>query len=188
MNENQMAAGMDPAAVPGGSAAAVPGRQAGPVAGGTVAGGTVASGLAASGTVPGEAAARRPGMTVLHWSLAAFLLLGAVQIFLAGLGAFRTETVGADTAFAAHRSFGFALAGAALVILVLALVARAGRVAVAGAAVMVVLTGFAQSLLAGLADHHALYGGLHAFDGLAILGVAAWLWARTRPRAPRLPR
>src|SRR5690348_16463073 len=102
MNENQMAAGMDPAAVPGGSAAAVPGRQAGPaaggtVAGGTVAGGTVASGLAASGTVPGEAAARRPGMTVLHWSLAAFLLLGAVQIFLAGLGAFRTETVGADT-------------------------------------------------------------------------------------------
>jgi Family of unknown function (DUF6220) len=183
MNENQMAAGMDPAAVPGGSAGAVPGRQAGPVAGGTV-----ASGLAASGTVPGAAAARRPGMTVLHWSLAAFLLLGAVQIFLAGLGAFRTETVGADTAFAAHRSFGFALAGAALVILVLALVARAGRVAVAGAAVMVVLTGFAQSLLAGLADHHALYGGLHAFDGLAILGVAAWLWARTRPRAPRLPR
>jgi hypothetical protein len=127
-------------------------------------------------------------MTVLHWALGGFLLLGAVQIFLAGLGAFRTETVGADTAFAAHRSFGFALAGAALVILVLALVARAGRVAVAGAAVMVVLTGFAQSLLAGLADHHALYGGLHAFDGLAILGVAAWLWARTRPRAPRLPR
>jgi hypothetical protein len=53
---------------------------------------------------------------------------------------------------------------------------------------MVVLTGFAQSLLAGLADHHALYGGLHAFDGLAILGIAAWLWARSRPRAPRLPR
>ena len=178
-----MAAGTGPAAVPGGSAGAVPGRQAGPVAGGTV-----ASGPAASGTVPSEAAARRPGMTVLHWSLAAFLLLGAVQIFLAGLGAFRTETVGADTAFAAHRSFGFALAGAALVILVLALVARAGRVAVAGAAVMVVLTGFAQSLLAGLADHHALYGGLHAFDGLAILGVAAWLWARTRPRARHLPR
>ena len=52
---------------------------------------------------------------------------------------------------------------------------------------MVVLTGFAQSLLAGLADHHALFGGLHAFDGLAILGIAAWLWARSRPRAPRLP-
>jgi len=183
MSENQMAAGTGPAAVPGGSAGAVPGRQAGPVAGGTV-----ASGPAASGTVPSEAAARRPGMTVLHWSLAAFLLLGAVQIFLAGLGAFRTETVGADTAFAAHRSFGFALAGAALVILVLALVARAGRAAVAGAAALVVLTGFAQSLLAGLADDHALFGGLHAFDGLAIIGIAAWLWTRSRQRAPRIPR
>jgi hypothetical protein len=183
MSENQMAAGTGPAAAPGGSAGAAPGGQAGPVAGGTV-----ASGMAASGTVPGAAAARRPGMTVLHWSLGGFLLLGAVQIFLAGLGAFRTETMGADTAFAAHRSFGFALAGAALVILVLALVARAGGPAIAGAAAMVVLTGFAQSLLAGLADQHALYGGLHAFDGLAILGLAAWLWARTRPRAPRLPR
>jgi hypothetical protein len=134
------------------------------------------------GAAPDRAAGRRPAVTVFHWALGGFLLLGAVQIFLAGLGAFRTEAVGADTAFAAHRSFGFALAGAALVVLVLALVARAGRVAVAGAAALVVLTGFAQSLLAGLGDDHALYGGLHAFDGLAILGIAAWLWARTRPR------
>jgi hypothetical protein len=123
-------------------------------------------------------------MLVFHWALAAFLLLLAVQIFLAGLGAFRTETVGADSAFAAHRDFGFALGGVALVILVLALVARAGRAAVAGAAAIVVLTGFAQSLLAGLADDHALFGGLHAFDGLAIIGIAAWLWARSRPRKP----
>jgi hypothetical protein len=123
-------------------------------------------------------------MTVLHWALGGFLLLGAVQIFLAGLGAFRTETMGAESAFAAHRSFGFALAGAALVVLVLALVARAGRLAVTGAAAMVILTGFAQSLLAGLADDHALYGGLHAFDGLAIIGIAAWLWARSRPGKP----
>ncbi len=121
-------------------------------------------------------------MLVFHWALAAFLLLLAVQIFLAGLGAFRTEAVGADSAFAPHRAFGFALGGVALVILVLALVARAGRAAVAGAAAMVVLTDFAQSLLAGLADDHALFGGLHAFDGLAIIGIAAWLWARSRPR------
>jgi hypothetical protein len=127
---------------------------------------------------------RRPAMLVFHWVLAAFLLLLAVQIFLAGLGAFRTEAVGADSAFAPHRACGFALAGAALVILVLALMARAGRAAVAGAAALVVLTGFAQSLLAGLADDHALFGGLHAFDGLAIIGIAAWLWARSRPRKP----
>jgi hypothetical protein len=127
---------------------------------------------------------RRPAMLVFHWALAAFLLLLAVQIFLAGLGAFRTEAIGADSAFAPHRDFGFALGGVALVILVLALVARAGRAAITGAAALVVLTNLAQSLLAGLADDHALFGGLHAFDGLAIIGIAAWLWARSRPREP----
>ena len=127
---------------------------------------------------------RRPAMLVFHWALAAFLLLLAVQIFLAGLGAFRTEAIGADSAFAPHRDFGFALGGVALVILVLAVVARAGRAAITGAAALVVLTNLAQSLLAGLADDHALFGGLHAFDGLAIIGIAAWLWARSRPHEP----
>jgi hypothetical protein len=127
---------------------------------------------------------RRPAMLVFHWALAAFLLLLAVQIFLAGLGAFRTEAMGADSAFAAHRALGFSLGAVALVILVLALVARAGRAAITGAAALVVLTNLAQSLLAGLADDHALFGGLHAFDGLAIIGIAAWLWARSRPHEP----
>jgi len=127
---------------------------------------------------------RRPAMRVYHWALGAFLLLLAAQIFLAGLGAFRTETMGADSAFAPHRTLGFALGGAALVILVLALVARAGRAAAIGAAAMVVLINVAQSMLAELADDHALFGGLHAFDGLAIIGIAAWLWARSRPRKP----
>ena len=141
-----------------------------------------------SGTKPASSTGRRPAMLVFHWALAAFLLLLAVQIFLAGLGAFRTEAIGADSAFAPHRDFGFALGGVALVILVLALVARAGRAAITGAAALVVLTNLAQSLLAGLADDHALFGGLHAFDGLAIIGIAAWLWARSRQRAPRIPR
>jgi len=131
---------------------------------------------------------RRPAMLVFHWALAAFLLLLTVQIFLAGLGAFRDAAVGPDSAFAPHRDLGFALGGAALVILVLALVARAGRAAITGAVVLVVLTNVAQSLLAGLADDHALFGGLHAFDGLAIIGIAAWLWTRSRQRAPRIPR
>jgi len=63
---------------------------------------------------------------------------------------------------------------------VAALLARPGKAAVAGAAVLVVQTSLLQSLLAGLGDDHALYGGLHAFDGLAALGIAAWLWARSR--------
>jgi hypothetical protein len=35
-----------------------------------------------------------------------------------------------------------------------------------------------QSLLAGLADSHALYGALHALDGLVILGIAGYLARR----------
>jgi hypothetical protein len=34
-----------------------------------------------------------------------------------------------------------------------------------------------QSLLA---DDHAIYGGLRAFDGLLILGIAGYLYARAR--------
>jgi len=49
--------------------------------------------------------------------------------------------------------------------------------------VLVVLTSLVQSLLAGLAEDHALYGGLHAFDGLLILGIPAYLYLRSRRRA-----
>jgi hypothetical protein len=122
-----------------------------------------------------------------HWLLAGFLLLGVAQIFLAGLGVFSLQDktlggAGGDTAFAPHRAVGFSMAGVALLILVLALIARPGAQAVTGAAVLVVLTSLMQSLLAGLADDHAVYGGLHAFDGLLILGIAAYLYVRSRQR------
>ena len=59
---------------------------------------------------------------------------------------------------------------------------RPGAHAITGAAVLVVLPSPVQSLLAGLADDHAIYGGLYAFDGLLILGIAAYLYARARQR------
>ena len=59
---------------------------------------------------------------------------------------------------------------------------RPGARAIAGSAVLVVLTSLVQSLLAGLDDDHAIYGGLHAFDGLLILGIAGYLYARSRQR------
>jgi hypothetical protein len=121
-----------------------------------------------------------------QWVLAAFLLAGVVQIFLAGLGVFRLQghglVAGGDSAFAPHRALGFTLGGVALLILVLAIVARAGTRAIVLAAVLVVLTSFMQSLLAGLADNHAIYGGLHALDGLLILGIAGYLYIGTRRR------
>jgi hypothetical protein len=122
-----------------------------------------------------------------HWLLLGFLLLGAVQIFLAGLGVFSLQDktlagAGGDTAFAPHRAVGFSMAGVALLILVLAVIARPGTRAIILSAVLVLLTSLMQSLLAGLADDHAVYGGLHAFDGLLILGTAAYLYARSRQR------
>ena len=61
-------------------------------------------------------------------------------------------------------------------------VTRPGARAITGAAVLVVLTSLVQSLLAGLADNHAIYGGLHALDGLLILGIGGYLYARSRQR------
>jgi hypothetical protein len=61
-------------------------------------------------------------------------------------------------------------------------VTRPGARAITGAAMLVVLTSLVQSLLAGLADDHAIYGGLHAFDGLLILGIGGYLYARSRRR------
>ena len=122
-----------------------------------------------------------------HWLLLGFLLLGVVQIFLAGLGVFSLQDqtlggAGGDTAFAPHRAVGFTMAGVAPPILVLAVIARPGARAITGSAVLVVLTSLMQSLLAGLADDHAIYGGLHAFDGLLILGIGGYLYVRSRQR------
>ena len=122
-----------------------------------------------------------------RWLLLGFLLLGVAQIFLAGLGVFslQDQTLGGSgggSAFAPHRAVGFSMGGVAVLILLLALLARAGARAITGAAVLVVLTSLMQSLLAGLADDHAVYGGLHAFDGLLILGIATYLYVRSRQR------
>ena len=125
---------------------------------------------------------RRAAQTGYRWLLLAFLVLGAVQIFLAGLGAFRIDNLGVsgDTAFAPHRAVGFAMGGMALLILVLALIARPGVRAVIGSVLLFLLAVLVQSLLASLADNTVWFGGLHALDGLAILGIAAFLYLAAR--------
>jgi heme/copper-type cytochrome/quinol oxidase subunit 1 len=127
---------------------------------------------------------RRGAFLGYRWALLAFLLAGVTQIFLAGLGAFRLQDqAGAgDSAFAPHRALGFSMGAIALVILVLAVIARPGARAIAGSAVLVLLTGLMQSLLAGFAEDHVVFGALHALDGLLILSIAAYLyyWSRRR--------
>jgi carbon starvation protein CstA len=129
---------------------------------------------------------RRGAFLGYQWLLLAFLLAGAAQIFLAGLGAFRLQDQGlaaaGDSAFAPHRALGFSMGAIALLILVLAVIARPGVRAIVGSAVLVLLTSLMQSLLAGFAEDHVVFGALHALDGLLILGIAACLyfWSRRR--------
>jgi hypothetical protein len=113
----------------------------------------------------------------------AFLLAGCVQIFLAGLGVFSFgdhDVAGGTSAFDAHKTLGFTLAGVAIIIFLLALAARAGALSLVLCGVLIVQTSLLQSLLAGLADDQALFGGLHALDGLLVLGIAGFLYATAR--------
>jgi hypothetical protein len=129
--------------------------------------------------------ARRGAFLAYLWLLLAFLVAGCAQIFLAGLGVFsfgNHDVAGGTSAFDAHKGLGFALAGVAVIIFVLALIARPGIMPVAASGVLVVQTTLLQSLLASLAGNTALYGGLHALDGLLVLGIAGFLYASASRR------
>jgi Family of unknown function (DUF6220) len=127
---------------------------------------------------------RRGALIGYRWVLLAFLLLGVVQIFLAGLGVFSLDgqELGAtgETAFNPHRSLGFGMGGLALIILILALIARPGARSIVLAVVMFLLAFLAQSILGGLGEDTPVFGGLHALDGLAILGIAGFLYWSSR--------
>ena len=128
---------------------------------------------------------RRTAATGYRWLLLIFLVAVAVQIFLAGLGVFsfgNGDRAGGDQAFSAHQGLGWAIAGASILILVLAIVARAGRLALWLALALVVQTCLLQSLLDGLGDSSAVFGGLHALDGLLIAISAGVQYALARRR------
>jgi hypothetical protein len=128
---------------------------------------------------------RRVARTGYRWMLLVFLVAVAVQIFLAGLGVFsfgNGDQSGGDHAFSAHQGLGFALAGVSILILVLAIAARAGRLALWLAGALVVQTCLLQSLLDGLAGDTAVFGGLHALDGLLIAASAGVQYALARRR------
>jgi len=147
--------------------------------------------VAAQETATGTASALRRGADAgYRWLLLLFLVAGVVQIFLAGLGVFHLHAYGlddpaGDAALDPHRTLGFTMGVIALLILVLALVARPGARQVVLAAVLVLQTAVLQSLLAGLGDDSPVWGGLHALDGLLALGVAGYLYgvALVRRRA-----
>ena len=130
---------------------------------------------------PGLTSARRIALAGDRWLLAAFVLGCAVQIFLAGLGVFSFgdhDEAGGTSAFNAHMTLGFALSGVAVIILILALIARPGVLALSLAGVLVIQTSLLQSVLDSLGhDDTAAFGGLHALDGLLIVANAGVLLA-----------
>jgi len=124
-------------------------------------------------------------MAAYRWVLLVFLLAVAVQIFLAGLGVFsfgNGDRAGGDHAFSAHQGLGFAIGGAAILLLVLAIMARPGKLAVWLAVALVVQADLLQSLLEGLGGDSAVFGGLHALDGLLIAASAGVQYALVRRR------
>jgi hypothetical protein len=128
---------------------------------------------------------RRAARVGYRWLLLAFLVAVAVQIFLAGLGVFsfgNGDRAGGDHAFSPHQGLGFALAGASILLLVLAIAARAGRLTLWLAVALVVQTCLLQSLLDGLGHDSAMFGGLHALDGLLIAASAGVQYALVRRR------
>ena len=142
-------------------------------------------------TAPVRGGARRVALTGYRWLLALFLLAGGAQIFLAGFGAFSLDTGRAaqgSSVFSVHMALGFGMAGASVIILILALIARPGTLALWLSGLLVVQTCLLQSLLDGLAESASAFGGLHALDGLLIVGSAGVLLAlalRRRPEGPR---
>jgi hypothetical protein len=123
-----------------------------------------------------------------RWLLALFLLAGGAQIFLAGFGVFSFgagRAAEGSSAFSVHMGLGFGMAGAAVLILILALIGRPGTLALWLSGLLVVQTCLLQSLLDGLADGASAFGGLHALDGLLIVANAGVLFVLARWRLER---
>ena len=117
-----------------------------------------------------------------HWALAVFLVCGAVQVFLAGLGVFSQS---GDPGIDPHRFFALVLAAVAFVAAVLAAVARTGARTIGLCVLLFLLVFLLQGFLAVWGRDSAWFGGLHALDGLLIIGLAGYLFATSNGSVSR---
>jgi hypothetical protein len=128
--------------------------------------------------------ARAVADQVFMWGWLLFLVAGLVQIFLAGMGVFnlKGQKLSDASSLDPHRALGFALGLLSLVLLIVALVARVDAKTVGVTFVVVVLATVMQSVLASAGENTAFFGGLHAIDGLLILGLGGFLFGEARRR------
>jgi hypothetical protein len=135
---------------------------------------TVSETTAETSTLTGY---RAGALQAFRWGTILFLVLGAVQIFLAGVGVFDLDghKLGSsgETAFDPHRVNGDIMSAVALVLLILVLVARPGARLIVLSVVLFLLMAVGQTLLAAGGEDQAWVGGLHAIVGIGLLGLAA---------------
>ncbi len=131
-------------------------------------------------TTPTTGASVRPGPHRAYVVLlTVFLVDGLLQIAFAGFGAFDMNgRVREKGAFDAHEVNASVLAVLALLVVVLAIVAREGGRAIGLTVGLLVLTSPLQMLLASLGDDAPFWGALHALAGLGVLGLAGFLHGR----------
>jgi hypothetical protein len=124
---------------------------------------------------------------VFMWGWLLFLVAGLIQIFLAGLGVFDLNGQKLEDASSLdpHRALGFALGGLSILLLILAVIARVDTRTMVVSLVVALLAFLVQSLLAAAGEDTPFFGGLHALDGLAILGLAGYLFGEARRRNSR---
>jgi hypothetical protein len=132
--------------------------------------------------------AQRQELTGARWQahrafnyLALLFIVGVfVQVYLAGVGIFGYNATDLDKAssFDPHRALGEILGLVAVIMLILSLIARRSRDLMIGSLVLALLIEIAQHALA--TPDHKWVGGLHALDGLIILGLAGWLYHSSR--------
>ncbi len=108
--------------------------------------------------------------------IAAVAAACVVQIFLAGRGVFGIspgKKLDDQTSLDPHRILGEIIALAAVLAFVCALVLWRDRGLIAKTFALAVMTEVLQHLFA--LPKHPWIAGLHALDGVAILGLAAWM-------------
>jgi uncharacterized membrane protein YkvI len=106
-----------------------------------------------------------------------------VQVFLAGAAI--TQLGGSGT-FASHIDFGYSIGIVALVLVMTAAVARAGRNAIAASLGLLVLY-VIQTLLPGLRDSFPWASALHPVNALLLFALAAWYARRAWRSASVVP-
>ena len=112
----------------------------------------------------------RSGARVVHLVLSVLFIAGlVVQVFLAGMGVFDSESM-----FATHRDFGYTLTLLPVILIVTSLVGGFGRWETIAAAVMFGQF-ILQSVLVAMRDSTPAIAALHPVNGFLVLLIAVWL-------------